>query len=588
MKQHKIFWQIFPAYIAVVVASLVVVLYFSTNEIQKLNLRQKQRYLASMADVIAERVAIMSDDQIHGYCKSVGGRIGYRITIITTGGNVLGDTEKNPRLIENHIDRSEIQEALQGQTGTAVRFSDTTKKYMLYVAVPVLNSAGETTAVARVSISNESINELVDSVLDSVINTAFITALAAAVISFIISRRISRPLALLRDGAKRFANGDLDYRLLVEGSYETSSLARTMNNMASELNGRIKYITEQQTTQNAILSSMTEAVIAVDNRKVVIMANNAAMELFGMPSESVGRPIEEAARDPELHKVIDRMFSTKSGVLDMEMIVFKQERQIALQVHGTSLKVDGLQTGVLIVLSNVTQLKRLENIRKEFVANVSHELKTPITSIKGFVETLRDGAINDKAKAVKFLDIIARQTSRLDEIIDDLLVLSRIEQLQDNRQVESAKALIKTAIYGALAVCKTKADAKGICVNITCSEDAAAKISPSLLEQAVVNLVDNAIKYSDDGAAIEISGCVEGPEAVISVKDYGCGIPEDDLDRIFERFYRVDKSRSAERGGTGLGLAIVKHIVSAYKGSVAVESRQNRGSKFTIKLESAK
>lgn len=584
MKRRKIFWQIFPAYIAVVIASLAAVLYFSAKEINDLSLQEKQRNLTAMAKIVAERVSVMQEAGIQDYCKDIGESAGVRITIIDSKGKVLGDTDKKPRMMDNHIDREEIQDALNGETAMNLRYSDTTKMQMLYVAVPMYNQSGKIEAVARVSVSNESVREVIDGVTDSVINAGIITALIAAVVSLLISKRISSPISSLREGAKRFRQGQLEYRLPTEGSYETVSLAKTMNEMADELNKRIKHITEQQAKVNAILSSMTEAVIAVDNRNVVIMANNAAIELFDMPVDCVGRTIEEAARDPQLQKTIEKMIADKTDVCDTELMIFKQGRQIVLQVHGTLLLIEDIQIGVLVVLSNVTRIKRLENIRKEFVANVSHELKTPITSIKGFVETLRDGAINDKENAAKFLDIIARQTSRLEAIIEDLLALSRIEQMQDNTEVELEKSFVKPIVYGAVAACKLKADNKGISVNVSCDDQAMAKVNPNLIEQAIINLIDNAIKYSDNGQKVEVYGQIEDGKTVITVKDYGCGIDADDLERIFERFYRVDKARSSSLGGTGLGLSIVKHIVNAHKGRVDVQSKQGEGSSFKIIL----
>ena len=584
MNHKKIFWQIFPAYIFIVVMSLVVVLFFSTAKVKKLSIEQKQKDLESMAMLVAERVPFADESDIDKYCETTGSRIGCRITIVAAGGKVLGDTERKPQNMDNHIDREEIKTAFTGQAGITIRFSDTLKKNMLYVAVPMYDSANNIYAVARVSVSNDSINEVIDNVADSIIKTGFITALVAAVVSLIISRQISRPLAALRDGALRFKAGNLEHRLAVEGSYESATLAVTMNNMAYELDRRIKDITQQRTRQQAILSSMTEAVVAVDNHKIVIMANEAAMDMFNMPSDCVGRSLEQAARHSELHSIVDMMLLEKSAILNKEITIFKDAAQIILQTHATMLTSGDEQIGVLVVLNNVTQIKKLENIRKEFVANVSHELKTPITSIKGFVETLRDGAINDTQNAVKFLDIISRQTLRLESIIEDLLALSRIEQLEDGSQIELQMQSVKPVLAGAVAICRKKADDKSISINMRCDDDVAASLNRNLLEQAVVNLIDNAIKYSDSGAVIDVSAALEGKRVVINVKDSGCGIPQAEFPRLFERFYRVDKARSRDLGGTGLGLSIVKHIVNAHKGSVTVESKVAVGSTFTIKI----
>ena len=239
---------------------------------------------------------------------------------------------------------------------------------------------------------------------------------------------------------------------------------------------------------------------------------------------------------------------------------------------------------MVIVINDVTRLRRLENVRKEFVANVSHELKTPITSIKGFVETLRDGAVNHPIDSGRFLDIIATQIERMKSIVEDLLLLSQFEQengVADSRLEEHP---LKSVIDEALMICGWKADEKNVTVDVTCSEDITALINPALLEQALVNLIDNAIKYSDPGGVVDVRAVEEGAEVVVGVRDEGCGIDPEHGERLFERFYRVDRARSRKLGGTGLGLAIVKHIMIAHKGSVSFESTPGAGSTFYIRL----
>ena len=584
MRQKKIFWQIFPALITVVAVSLAVVLYFSAKEIKKLSIEQKKQHFETIATVVAERVSHMPESKIQTYCEQMGAAIDSRITVINPNGEVLGDTDKNPKFMDNHISRKEIAQAFKGHSSSSVRFSDTVKKTMLYVAMPIKDDTGNIVAVFRVSVSIESVNELINSVTDSVITAVIITVLAAIAVSFFISKRISKPIAALREGAKRFTKGELDYKLKADGCYETTSLAKTLNNMAVELDKRIKHTTEQQATQNTILSSMSEAVIAVDNRRIIIMANNAAVELFDMQQDFLGKKLEEVVRQPQIQNIINDLLSGKDADINTEMTIFRQDNQVALQLNATLLEMDNFQMGVMVVLTNVTRIKRLENLRKEFVANVSHELKTPITSIRGFVETLSDGAIDDGENARKFLKIIARQTSRLEAIIDDLLTLSRIERLGDNSELEIITTSLKPALTAAIAVCQVIADDKNISVNLVCDDKLQARFNPSLLEQAIINLVDNAVKYSPEGAKVEVTAEVEGESVMISVKDFGCGIPEADLQRIFERFYRVDKARDRQCGGTGLGLAIVKHVVNALKGTIAVESTYGKGSKFIIKL----
>jgi two-component system phosphate regulon sensor histidine kinase PhoR len=256
-----------------------------------------------------------------------------------------------------------------------------------------------------------------------------------------------------------------------------------------------------------------------------------------------------------------------------------------VSAHGTALSDSQRgKIGVLIVLHDVTRLRHLEEVRCDFVANVSHELRTPITSIKGFIETLLDGALEDKDNAGRFLQIMLRQVNRLDAIISDLLALSRIEKGAEEQMIEFAPDSIGGVLRAAVEMCEKKAADKGVNIDLACPDDLVGEINAALVEQAVINLLDNAIKYSESGSAVEISAGREGTELVIRVKDRGCGIEGRHLPRLFERFYRVDKARSRELGGTGLGLAIVKHIALAHRGSVSVESTVGVGSTFTLRL----
>jgi two-component system phosphate regulon sensor histidine kinase PhoR len=278
--------------------------------------------------------------------------------------------------------------------------------------------------------------------------------------------------------------------------------------------------------------------------------------------------------------------ATLSGqeLVEREIVLYADTDQI-LNGHGTALRdEEGRRMGGLIVLHDVTRLKKLENMRRDFVANVSHEIKTPITAIKGFTETLHDGAIKNPKDAVRFLKIIDRHVDRLEAIIEDLLSLSRIEGEEKNREIELKEGSIGEVLKAAQQICHAKSAEKNIRVLLNCDEGLAAKINAPLLEQAIVNLLDNAVKYTGEGGTIILEGHQEGNEVVINVIDQGCGIEKEHLPRIFERFYRADRARSRQMGGTGLGLAIVKHIIQAHRGRVSVESTPGNGSAFTITL----
>lgn len=334
----------------------------------------------------------------------------------------------------------------------------------------------------------------------------------------------------------------------------------------------------------AVLASMVEGVIAVDMDERVISMNQAAAQMFVCnPSAAQGRTIQEVVRNVVLHEFVRNTLSSQKPV--EKDIVLHTGVERFINGHGTVLRdARGEQMGALIVLNDVTRIRRLENVRREFVANVSHEIKTPITAIKGFVETLRDGAVKNPEDAERFLGIIENHAERLEAIIEDLLSLSRIEREAERGKISLVEGQVQDVVQMAVQVCEMSARAKDIKIEFSCDKDIASKINAPLLEQAIVNLLDNAIKYSAEGSTIRVEVTQTAEEIIIDVRDQGCGIEKEHLPRLFERFYRVDKARSRQLGGTGLGLAIVKHITQAHGGQVSVESVPGKGSTFSIRL----
>jgi len=410
-----------------------------------------------------------------------------------------------------------------------------------------------------------------------------VTALAS-VFTHALRQQIGRPLDLIERGAERFARGDLTQRLPLVHTGVLGTLGRSLNVMARQLDDRMRLISRQRNELDVVLAGMAEGVISIDLRESILTVNPAAAQLLGCdPSAVVGRSLQEIVRNLELLRFMKDALASLQPL--ERRILFHSIEDRWLDAYARILRAtDQRPIGVLIVINDVTRLCRLESLRKDFVANVSHELKTPVTSIKGFVETLLDGAIENPDDARRFLGIMARQADRLNAIFDDLLSLSKLEQSDDETSIELKLGRVAEVLQAAIQTCEHNTRARGVTVRLICPSDLSARFNSALLEQAVVNLVDNATKYSEAGKSVDVSASSQGDCIQIMVRDNGPGIDPVHLTRIFERFYRIDAGRSRRQGGTGLGLAIVKHIAQAHSGSVAVESQLGAGSSFYIRL----
>lgn len=418
--------------------------------------------------------------------------------------------------------------------------------------------------------------------LFGLISAGLVVAGSAWVAGRWVVDRISRPLVEMQAVAGRYAEGDLEYRFSVDEPEEVRAIAESLHGMATQLKTRMATMNRQRGELEGILSSMVEGVVVLDAASRVRSANAAAARLVGTdPRRAQGRSLLDVFRSTELAAVADEA-ALKEEPIERRITLYLDEPRI-IQVHGSPLRSSAdPRPGTLLVLHDITRLKRLEDIRRDFVANVSHELKTPVTTIKGFVETLIEGAHEDPEQTAHFLEIVLQNANRLNAIIEDLLSLSRLEQA--DAEIPRAATDIRSIVERVEENSRPTAEEKGITVAHEYHGSCEANVSASLIEQALVNLVDNAIKYSDEGArvSIEVRGSAEGME--IAVSDTGPGIVPTAVSRIFERFYRVDRARSRAMGGTGLGLAIVKHIALVHGGTVNVDSTVGVGSTFTITL----
>ena len=586
-KKKRLLWQLYPSYLLITVISVMGVTWYASSSLRQFFLGQTASDLEARARLVEKQIEECLDPPdekcVDLLCKKIGRRASTRITIILPSGKVIGDSREDPAKMDNHVDRPEFMQALTGPSGNSMRYSRTLEKNMMYVGIPV-RANEQTLAVVRTSIPVTAIDVALKEIQIRIAGAGLVIALFAAALSLIVSRRITRPIEELRKGAESFARGDFQCTLPVSESEEIGGLAEAMNEMARQLHERINTIIGQRNEIEGVLCSMIEGVIAVDMDERVLSMNNAAARMFGCnASEAQGRSIQEIVRNTVLREfVTDTLSSEKPVERD---VVLSSNGDLFLSGHGTLLQdAQGKQIGALIVLNDVTRLRRLEEIRRDFVANVSHEIKTPITAIKGFVETLREGAVKNPDDAERFLGIIEKHVERLEAIIEDLLSLSRIERGTEREENELVENSVKDVLDTAIQVCEVGAVARKIDIELSCPENLSAKMEPRLLEQAVVNLLDNAVKYSNEESSIRVEASQGEGEIILSVRDEGCGIEKKHLSRLFERFYRVDKARSRQLGGTGLGLAIVKHIAQAHGGHVNVESTPGKGSTFSIYL----
>ncbi|MBT6346730.1 MAG: PAS domain-containing protein [Nitrospina sp.] len=588
MAKKRILWQLFPTYLVIIFTAILAVGGYSLNSLRDLYYDRTTENLKTKAWMLEYQILKSSptlDSKIlNQLSREFGSKTHTQVTIFDPAGKVLGDSQEDPLRMHNHSDRPELQTALKGDVGTSIRLSNNSKERTMYLAMPII-SEGTIQGVVRTSIPVTFIDRELRAIEIKIASAGLMIGLLAAGISLWVSRRISRPIEKMKFAAESISKGEWTDELSVQSdSIEISALADALNKMITQLDERIRTITNQRNEKEAVLSSMVEGVLALDAREHVISMNSAAAKLMGIDSKQAeGRAIQEVVRNPDLLRFVSQTLKGKEST-EADLIV-GNENEKHLQANGAVLQdSQGQAVGAVIVLNDVTRIRRLETVRRDFVANVSHELKTPITLVKGFVETILGGALENRDETERFLKIIGNQINRLNAIIDDLLSLSRLEQNPGSSEMDLEDTAIKGILESAIRDCELKATIKNASIHLNCQEDIHTPLNPPLLIQAMINLVDNAIKYSESEKPVEVEVTQNQLEIVISVQDSGCGIDSQHLPRLFERFYRVDQARSRKLGGTGLGLAIVKHIAQAHHGRVSVESTLGKGSRFSIHL----
>jgi two-component system phosphate regulon sensor histidine kinase PhoR len=571
---------------ALVALVLGVALVFALIARQGLEARARERLAASLETSArlahgllgSGSLAPAERESLQARVAGVAGDVGLRLTVIDTKGRVIADSEVPPpglAQLENHALRPEVEEALDGRVGVHERVSGTVGRPLLYVAIPVAGGA------LRVATDGAHVEAEAAALLRALAGAGAVGLALAAILVAAIATDLTRRVRELLGVVRGIAGGDLSRRLPWRTGDDLGAIATAIDEMAEQLRRRLEEASNEQERLTAVLEGMVEGVLVLDRAGHVILANPRLRELFGAWGAVEGRPALEVIRRAEVDDALREAAGTAQPVSREIQLGADGGRHV--EMHAVRFPRQGELLGTVAVFHDVTELRRLEGVRREFVANVSHELRTPLTAIRGYAETLQGDLSQEQRQ--QFLEVILRHADRLTALIEELLELSRIEG--GMRELSPEPIDVAAMARSLLQDLKPRLDAKQLRAEVVAEQAPEARADRRALEQVLLNLLDNAIKYSDAGGAIEIavSGSEDGVR--IEVSDTGIGIPDSDRARIFERFYRVDKARSRDLGGTGLGLAIVKHLVQAQGGDVRVAERAGPGTVFRVHLPAA-
>lgn len=546
------------------------------------NLRES---LIIQAHLIAEKIqSVPAEINFDEFCRTYKEKTGARITVIDNSGRVLGDSDESSRLMENHLNRPEIRDAMISNIGSSIRFSKTISKNFFYLAISVNQEPNR--FFLRLSVPLQHIDKAINKIRMKIIVGALLVLFIVIMVGLMQTERITKSIEEITLFSKDVASGNFRKRLFLKEKGELGELGKNINEMAKELSFRLQQSEDEKNKIEAILRNMSDGLILTDKKGLIIMSNDAVTRLFGLTSSIEGKTLLETLRKAELMELIEKVIGTGDRISREIEISYPRELHLVATAAPFSIKSE--VTGVVITFHDISRLKKLENIRKDFVANVSHEMKTPVTAIKGFAETLLEGALNEKENARKFLETIKAHSERLNSLVNDLLTLSRIE-LGDIK-IEKTAVNLNEVVDTVFNTLKEKAQKKGLNLEKQIPvELQEIQADRNRFIQILLNLVDNGIKFTEKGKVTfkvktETSSMTDNliNFIEISIEDTGIGIPKKHIPRLGERFYRVDTARSRELGGTGLGLAIVKHLVKAHGWDMIIESIEGKGT--TVKI----
>ena len=506
--------------------------------------------------------------EIERQVKGIGKETGTRITVIDTDGKVLSDSEGDSDRMDNHLNRPEILQALNGRVGYSKRYSATMNEMMLYIALPI-RSNGELIGVLRLSRFLKNLKELISDLKLRIIVFSLAIVAFSFFVAALFSNILSKPVKELSEAAKRVAQGDYSKKVFLKNRDEFKDLADNYNFMTDEIEKYVKKLSFQKEELHWIITSMLPGLLVIDEHENVLLCNKSMEKMVGSKNIQ-GEKYWNILKEPKLMELVQNLFNVRASVVE------------GMQLNGSYYQVSAAYVAtvneIVLVFHDITEIKNLENIKRDFVQNVSHELRTPLTAIKGYSESI-EGV---DTETEEYLEVIKRHTDRLINIVEDLLILSELQEKE--YALENEKVQLTEVLEHVLKIFKERIDKKGITTKIEFDKNLPIIDGDSLkLEQVFINLIDNALKYTDHGE-ICISMRVVDQKIEIRFQDTGIGIAQKHLLRIFERFYTVDTSRSRRLGGTGLGLSIVKHIIQLHRGSIDVQSITGSGSTFTVLL----
>jgi len=573
--KRNLFFKILFSYLVIVCLSFFILDLLIKDEIKKVMTDKIEAELLTYAQLIDLNSAQKMSDQFQQIARISNSRV----TLVDSQGKVFADSEKDITTMENHFSRPELQEARLKGKGKSIRFSQTIGVDMLYVAIP-MKSQSQITGYVRLARPLHDVQSAIEKVYQSVFLAMMIVALIALFIALIFSYRLTAPIRAMERFTERLRQGHPVGTIFLETSDETKKLADNINYLVEELQSQIRLANEEKSKLMTAFTSMTEGVLILNSEDKIEFVNQALSDILSQYGDIKGRTLMEAFRDVELQKAFLK-FKEKHDAVVEEITLGGGIEPIILSVSISSVHNYPDKEKAMLVFYDVTRLKKLEKIRVDFVANVTHEIRTPLTSIIGYLETIKAGTISNIDETKRFVDISLKQAQRLNRLVDDLLVISKVELGELDFRFEEIS--LRNALGGVIPLVEAKVKLKNITIHNKVPEnDVTIRADRDRLTQILVNVLDNAVKFTPEDGSIYIDAGQKNNYAVLTILDTGIGIPKEEVQRLGERFYRVDRSRSRDLGGTGLGLSIVKHLMIVHGGRMEIESQLGRGTKVSL------